>query len=65
MAHPRLVRIAKRHGRTESQTVFGFAIDTGMVALTGTTSADHMRADLEVFDFRLEPEEIERIEHVM
>ena len=30
--------------------------------LTGTTDAGHMRADLEVFDFRLEPEEVERIE---
>jgi diketogulonate reductase-like aldo/keto reductase len=35
-----------------------------MMPLTGTTSADHMRADLEVFDFRLEPEEVERVEHV-
>ena len=33
-----------------------------MVPLTGTTDAAHMRADLEVFEFRLEPEEVERIE---
>jgi diketogulonate reductase-like aldo/keto reductase len=33
-----------------------------VVPLTGTTDADHMREDLEVFGFRLEPEEIKRIE---
>jgi hypothetical protein len=35
-----------------------------MVPLTGTTDADHMRADLDVFNFRLEPGELERIERL-
>jgi diketogulonate reductase-like aldo/keto reductase len=60
----RLRGIAKRHGRTISQVVFRFALDVGMIALTGTTNADHMRADLEVFDFHLEPEEVERMERL-
>jgi diketogulonate reductase-like aldo/keto reductase len=62
LAHPELARIAKRYGRAVSQIVFRFALDAGMIPLTGTTDADHMKADLEVFDFRLEPEEVERIE---
>jgi diketogulonate reductase-like aldo/keto reductase len=62
MAHPELARIAKRHGRTISQIVFRFAIDVGMMFLTGTSDAKHMREDLDIFDFRLEPEEVERIE---
>jgi diketogulonate reductase-like aldo/keto reductase len=62
MASSELGRIAERHGRTKSQTVFRFALDVGMIALTGTSSADHMREDLEVFDFRLAPEEITQIE---
>jgi diketogulonate reductase-like aldo/keto reductase len=62
MARPELVRIAERHGRAVSQIVFRFALEVGMVPLTGTTDAAHMRADLEVFDFRLEPEEVEWIE---
>src|SRR5207253_3331448 len=59
LARPELVRIAKRLGRSVSQIVFRFALDVGMVPLTGTTNADHMRADLAVFDFHLEPEEVE------
>jgi diketogulonate reductase-like aldo/keto reductase len=62
LGHPELVHAARRHGRTVSQIVFRFALDVGMVALTGTTDAGHMREDLDVFDFRLEPEEVERIE---
>jgi diketogulonate reductase-like aldo/keto reductase len=62
LARPELVRIAHRHGRTVSQIVFRFALDTGMIPLTGTTSAAHMQADLEVFNFRLEAEQVKWIE---
>ena len=64
MARPELARIAKRHGRTAAQVVFRFALEVGMMPLTGTTDAGHMREDLDAFDFRLEPEEVERIEHL-
>ena len=64
MAHPELIRIAERHGRTVSQIVFRFALDVGILPLTGTTDADHMRTDLDVFDFRLKPNEVQRIEHL-
>jgi diketogulonate reductase-like aldo/keto reductase len=61
LAHPELARIAKRHGRTVSQIIFRFALDISMVALTGTTDAAHMKADLDVVDFRLTPEEVQQI----
>jgi len=57
-----LGQIARQHGRTPSQTIFRFALDVGMIALTGTTSAEHMREDLAIFDFRLAAEEIAAIE---
>jgi diketogulonate reductase-like aldo/keto reductase len=62
LARPELAAIARRHGRTIPQIVFRFALDVGMIPLTGTTDAAHMRADLDVFDFRLEPDEVDRIE---
>ena len=64
LARPELIQIAKRHGRTVSQIIFRFALDIGMLPLTGTTDPDHMRADLGVFDFRLDAEEAKRIEHL-
>jgi len=64
-ARPEMARIAARHGRTVNQVVFRFALEVGMAALTGTTDADHMREDLEVFDFRLESDEVEMIERLL
>jgi diketogulonate reductase-like aldo/keto reductase len=62
LVHPETARIARRHGRTVAQVIFRFALDVGMVPLTGTTDPEHMRQDLEVFDFRLGPDEVARIE---
>lgn len=62
--HSELVRIAKRHGRTVSQIIFRFALDIGMLPLTGTKSAEHMREDLDVLNFALSAEEVALIETV-
>lgn len=56
--------IAKRHQRTIPQIVFRFAIQVGMVPLTGTTSGEHMRQDLAVLDFELSQEEVRAIEEI-
>jgi diketogulonate reductase-like aldo/keto reductase len=64
LARPELAALAKRHGRTVCQIVFRFALDAGMIPLTGTTDANHMREDLEAFNFRLEPPEFELIENL-
>ena len=61
-AHRETIRIGERHGRTVSQIVFRFALDVGILPLTGTTDAEHMGEDLEVFDFRLEPKDVATIE---
>lgn len=62
LARPELARIAGRHGRTVAQIVFRCAVGVGMVAPTGTTDLGHMRDDLDALDFRLDPEEVDRIE---
>ncbi len=64
LASSELARIATIHGRTIPQIVFRFAIEVGMMPLTGTSNADHMREDLDVFSFRLEPEEVALIERL-
>jgi diketogulonate reductase-like aldo/keto reductase len=64
LGNPEIIRIAQGHGCLVSQIIFRFALDVGMIPLTGTTDAGHMRADLQVSDFHLEPVEIEQIERV-
>ena len=61
LAHPELLRIARRYGQSPIQIAFRFAASVGMLPLTGTSSAVHMRADLEAVEL-LEPAEIAKIE---
>lgn len=62
LASPAIARIAHSHGRTAPQVVFRFARHLGMVCLTGTTDPVHMRQDLAVHGFELDPEEVRTIE---
>jgi diketogulonate reductase-like aldo/keto reductase len=57
-------RIAERHDKTPSQIIFRFALEVGMIPLTGTTDPTHMREDLDVFDFQLDQEETATIERL-
>jgi diketogulonate reductase-like aldo/keto reductase len=57
--------IAARRGMTLPQLVFRFALEVGMVALTGTTARAHMEEDLRVYDLALAPEEAQAIETVL
>lgn len=64
LSHPDIAAIAQRHGRPIPPIIFRFAIDVGMLPLTGTTDEQHMKDDLGVFDFQLEPDEMKRIERL-
>ena len=55
LGHRRVHEIAARTGTTVPQVVFRFALQVGMIALTGTTSAAHMAEDLSIYDFELQP----------
>jgi diketogulonate reductase-like aldo/keto reductase len=60
-----MARIAKPHGRTVSQIIFRFALEAGMIPLTGTTDPLHMREDLDVFNFQLAKEEVAQMEGLL
>lgn len=64
LSHPEISAIAARHKRTVAQVVLRFALDVGMIVLTGTTSDKHMRDDLNIHSFYLTPDEIARIEQL-
>lgn len=64
LALPDLRAIAARAGLTPAQVVFRFALEVGMVPLTGTTDPAHMREDLAVYDRALAPDDVRRIESI-
>jgi diketogulonate reductase-like aldo/keto reductase len=64
--HHRLVAgIATRSKATPAQVVFRFARAVGMLPLTGTTDAEHMRQDLASRELALTAEEVQAIESLV
>jgi diketogulonate reductase-like aldo/keto reductase len=59
-----LLAIADRHGKTPAQVVFAFARALGMIRLTGSSDAMHLRQDLESDLLELSPGEVEAIETI-
>jgi diketogulonate reductase-like aldo/keto reductase len=59
---PAITGPAERSGKTPAQVVFRFALEVGMLPLTGTTDAGHMREDLAAAALELTPEEVAAIE---
>ena len=64
LARPEMVAVAALYARTIPQIVFRFAMQIGLLPLTGTTSEQHMREDLQVFDLQLTAEEVRVIEGI-
>lgn len=61
---PQIRAMAARHDATLAQLIFRFAMQVGMLPLTGTTNPQHMREDLDCERFSLLPEEIAQIETI-
>ncbi len=62
LRHPRVRDIGSGTGRTTAQVVLRFALQVGMTALTGTTSSQHMREDMGVYDFELDDDDVRALE---
>ncbi|HEY9678774.1 MAG TPA: aldo/keto reductase [Drouetiella sp.] len=54
--------LAKKYNTGVAQIVFRFAMQVGMLPLTGTTKRHHMEEDLTCESFTLEPSEVQLIE---
>lgn len=63
-AEPGIRAMAEKYGTGVAQIVFRFAMQVGMLPLTGTTNREHMTADLQCDRFTLTPDELERIETI-
>jgi len=64
LIYPEIQKIARRLGVGPAQIIFRFAMQIGMLPLTGTTSQQHMKEDLQAEQLALSSQEIERIEKI-
>ena len=60
--HPLVIGLAARANCTPAQVVFNFARAVGMLPLTGTANAEHMRQDLASRELAFSPETVQAIE---
>ena len=53
--------IAKQHGKSPAQIILRWQVQAGYVTVPGSASPDHIAENINVFDFELSPEEMEKI----
>lgn len=63
-ADPDVRAMAAKYGMGLAQLVFRFAMQIGMLPLTGTTNRQHMKEDLESDRFTIAPEDLRRLETI-
>jgi diketogulonate reductase-like aldo/keto reductase len=62
---PQVWEIAKRVGANPLQVIFRFALQIGMLPVTGTTNEQHMKDDLAVLTkFELSTDDVQKIESI-
>ncbi len=64
VADPDVHALARRLGASPAQVIFRFAMQVGMLPLTGTTNEQHIREALAVEQFSLTEAEVKRIETI-
>lgn len=64
MHHPAIVSLAAEVNATPAQVIFSFARSIGILPLTGTSTAEHMKQDLESPELNLLAEAIQAIESI-
>jgi len=64
LRNPRFRAIVEKTGKTPAQVVFRFALQVGMLPLTGTTDPEHMSEDLAALAMELSPEDVETVESI-
>ncbi len=60
----KFIEICKKLNKTPAQVVFRFAKQLNMLPLTGTTNEEHMKSDLDIFNFELAPDTMILIENI-
>lgn len=65
LAAPGVQALAAKYGRSPAQIFFRYLTQLGIVPLTGTTSEQHMREDLAIFEFTLQAAECEELAGLM
>ncbi|MFL6735363.1 MAG: aldo/keto reductase [Sphingomicrobium sp.] len=59
--NPLFAELGSKHGKTPAQVIIRWHIDRGLTVIPKASSEARLRENLEVFDFRLDEDDLERI----
>ena len=62
MSDPTIARIAETHGKSPAQVILRWHLDQGLIVFPKSTSPDHIRSNMDVFDFALDAEQTAAID---
>ena len=58
---PLFTELAKKYGKSNTQIILRWHIQAGDIVIPGSKNPDHIKADLDLFDFALTDGEMEKI----
>ena len=58
---PLFTELAKKYGKSNSQIILRWHIQSGSIVIPGSKNPEHIKANLDLFDFSLTNEEMEKI----
>ena len=58
---PTISTIAAAHGKTSAQVILRWHLQAGNIAIPGSSNADHIKENCEIFDFELSDEEMSQL----
>ena len=61
LCHPVITGLAKKYGKNAGQIILRFEVQEGVITLPKSTNPERIRTNLEIFDFALTEEEMNRM----
>lgn len=58
---PLFAQLGKKYGKTSAQIILRWHVQFGNIVIPGSTNPDHIKANLDIFDFRLTDEEMAEV----
>ncbi|KAJ3088660.1 hypothetical protein HK102_008240 [Quaeritorhiza haematococci] len=62
LQHPVVKDVAKKVGRTTAQVLLRWGVQHGAVVIPGSTSEEHIRENMDIWDFKIEGEDMGRLD---
>lgn len=61
MEEPVFVRLAEKYGESSAQVILRWHVQMGNQIIPGSTNPDHIKANIDIFDFELTDAEMDEI----